>query len=335
MTPFKLYLFGPPRLEHAGETLAVGRRKGLALLVYLAVTNRAQHRDALATLLWPDSSQRRARGSLRQVLSELNKLLGNDCLLIDGDQITLTRPDYLWLDVARFQTCIEVIQSHDHLSEENCQVCLPLLQEAADLYSADFLEGFTLRDAPEFDEWQFFQAESLRQQLALILKQLVQCFTQLKAYEAAIPYARRWQALDPLHEPVQRALMQLYAQSGQEAAALRQYEEHVKLLEAELGLPPEEETMTLYEAIKAKRILEPFLKAEAQRHKPRREADKGFIKPKSIKPPARPPTDEATPATHSPLPVKIGRYELLAEIGQGNFATVYRAHDSKLDRLVA
>lgn len=32
---------------------------------------------------------------------------------------------------------------------------------------------------------------------------------------------------------------------------------------------------------------------------------------------------------------KIGRYELLEEIGQGGFATVYRAHDTVLDRLVA
>ncbi|MCB9104584.1 MAG: protein kinase [Anaerolineales bacterium] len=335
MTPIKLYLFGPPRLEQAGKSLPVGRRKGLALLVYLAVTDRSQHRDALATLLWPDSSQRRARGSLRQVLSELNKLLGNDCLLVDGDQIALVRQDQLWLDVAQFRICFEQSQSHDHSPEEVCSACLPFLQEAADLYTADFLEGFTLRDAPEFDEWQFFQAESLRRELALILRQLVHCYSDLKEYEAAIPYARRWLALDPLHEPVQRALMQLYAQSGQEAAALRQYEEHAKLLEAELGLPPEEETMTLYEAIKAKRILEPFLKAEAHRQKTRLEADKRQAKPKADEPPAAPVAKVETPPDRLPFPIKMGRYELLAEIGQGNFATVYRAHDSKLDRLVA
>jgi DNA-binding SARP family transcriptional activator len=49
---------------------------------------------------------------------------------------------------------------------------------------------------------------------------------------------------------------------GKPAAALRQYEEYVELLEEELGIPPEEETMTLYEAIKAKRILGAFIKTE-------------------------------------------------------------------------
>lgn len=45
-------------------------------------------------------------------------------------------------------------------------------------------------------------------------------------------------ALDPLHEPAHRWLMQLYALSGQRAAALRQYRECVRILEGELGVSP-------------------------------------------------------------------------------------------------
>ena len=110
--------------------------------------------------------------------------------------------------------------------------------------------------APEFDEWQFFQAESLRRDLAAALERLVRGHSSQGELEPAIPYARRWLALDPLHEPAQRCLMQLYAQAGQRAAALRQYEECQRLLAAELGGSPEQETTALYEAIKARKIAE-------------------------------------------------------------------------------
>jgi predicted ATPase/Tfp pilus assembly protein PilF len=46
--------------------------------------------------------------------------------------------------------------------------------------------------------------------------------------------------------------MQLYAWSGQRAAALRQYAECERVLDQELGVPPEEETTQLYEAIQAR-----------------------------------------------------------------------------------
>jgi DNA-binding SARP family transcriptional activator len=266
MPPLNLYLLGPPQLEQAGQSLSVSRRKSLALLAYLAVTNRTQHRDALATLFWPDTTQRRARGNLRRVLSDLNKVLTKEYLLTDGEQITLARPDDLWLDVARFQACLEQTQAHDHPPGEFCPTCLPLLHEAADLYRADFMEGFTLSNTPEFDDWQFFQAESLRQDLAVVLEQLAHSYTGQKDYETAILYARRWLNLDPLHEPAHRMLMQLYAASGQQAAALRQYEECARLLDDEFGLPPEPETATLYEAIKANRLVIAMAKGMAQGH---------------------------------------------------------------------
>ncbi|HEX9076629.1 MAG TPA: AAA family ATPase, partial [Anaerolineae bacterium] len=72
-------------------------------------------------------------------------------------------------------------------------------------------------------------------------------------FDQAIPYALRWLSLDPLHEPAHRHLMQLYAANGQRAAALRQYLECVRVLKAELGVEPLEETTRLYETIKAQK----------------------------------------------------------------------------------
>ena len=46
--------------------------------------------------------------------------------------------------------------------------------------------------------------------------------------------------------------MSLYAQSGQQAAALRQYQECARRLRNELGVEPDKETSTLYEAIRSR-----------------------------------------------------------------------------------
>ena len=61
MAHLKLFVLGAPRVEHDGQPLELNLRKALALLVDLAVSNQPQTRDALATLLWPDSDGREGR----------------------------------------------------------------------------------------------------------------------------------------------------------------------------------------------------------------------------------------------------------------------------------
>lgn len=258
MTALKIFLFGPPRLELEGAPVEIQRRKVLSLLSYLAVTGQPHSRDALATLFYPDLDQSRARAYLRRDLAVLNTSLAGAWLMADRETAEL-KAGY-WLDVAHFRQELAASQSHPHPSPTVCTGCLARLTAAANLYTNDFLAGFSLRDSAEFDDWQFFQTESLRQELALVLERVVEGLMLQGEYETAIPHARRRVALDPLHEPAQRQLIQLYGQAGQTAAAIRQYEEYVTLLEQELGLPPEAETTTLYEAVKARRLRQPFTK---------------------------------------------------------------------------
>jgi tetratricopeptide (TPR) repeat protein len=67
--------------------------------------------------------------------------------------------------------------------------------------------------------------------------------------DAAVQVGLKLLALDPLQEPAHRALMQLYVDLGRRAAALRQYETCVGLLQRDLGVEPEPETRALYQAI--------------------------------------------------------------------------------------
>ena len=85
----KLRFLGPPLIEVDGAVVEIQRHKAVALLAYLAVTGEMQQRDTLATLFWPDSPQSRARASLRRDLSELNKALGGDWLMVGRETIGL------------------------------------------------------------------------------------------------------------------------------------------------------------------------------------------------------------------------------------------------------
>ena len=217
MTNLALRLFGYPQVSLNGMPIDVRRRKEIALLAYLAATQRAHSRDTLAELFWPGYDQASRAGNLRRTLSNLNSSLGGDRLSVDREQVALPPQEGLWVDLAAFHAHLAQCEKHGHGKEQVCVECLSTLQHAVDLYADDFLAGFSLPDAPEFEVWQVQQAERLRRELSGALHRLAQCVAENGDYAEAIPHARRWLELDPLHEPAQRLLMRLHAQSGDRA----------------------------------------------------------------------------------------------------------------------
>ena len=248
MSRTEILLLGAPRIEHDGATVEVDTRKATALVAYLAVTRRRHTRDAIAGLLWPEYNQTRARAALRRTLSSLSEARAQGWLEADRETVGLDRSG-IWIDVDRFQELLAECRTHGHVETEVCLDCLPPLSEAVDVYRDDFMAGFGLRDSAAFDDWQFFQSESLRRELAGALERLARGRGALGEWEPAVAHARRWLALDTLHEPAHRLLMQLYAWSDQRAAALRQYRECVRILGEELGVAPLEETTAIYRAV--------------------------------------------------------------------------------------
>jgi len=210
MAHLKLFVLGQPRLERDDRPLELNLRKALALLVYLAVSGQLHSRDTLATLLWPESDGREARARLRRTLHRLSQAIGDHILDSRSEAIRLRLHADLWLDCAEFRQRASAglaAAAQDVAAPER----LAHLNAAVELYTDDFLAGFTLPDSPGFDEWQFFQRESLHQLYGQVLEQLVQAYCGQQDWYRAIGYARRWLALDQLHEPAHRLLMRLYS----------------------------------------------------------------------------------------------------------------------------
>ena len=254
MSSLQVSLFGPPQLKCDGGTLHIPRRKTLALLAYLLTTCRPHSREALSGVFWPEDDPETARANLRRALSELKQAIGGEAIDVDRSQVAMSPDCEVDLDVASFKQELARVRGHGHNSPARCPTCLAGLALAADLYTGDFMAGFTLPDSPAFDEWQFFEAESLRQSLGQSLEVLATGLAGQGEYERAIEYGRRWVALDSLHEPAHRQLMRLYAQAGRKDAALRQYAECARVLAEELGVEPEEETLALHQAIRSGQV---------------------------------------------------------------------------------
>lgn len=249
MSELTIRLLGPPLVEVDGKPIDVDTRKAIALLAYLVVEKETQRRSTLATLLWPDSDQGRARTALRRTLTTLRKAIGEEWLDADRHTLTLQRRPELSVDLDRFQALLDGCAPFEEGVEVDCLRCIPILQEAVDLYRGNFLEGFTLTDSFEFDDWQRFQSETWQQKQSIALQRLADCLCDQKRYSEAVDWLRRRLALDALSEPAHQALMRVYALAGQRSAAIRQYESCKELLYEELGVEPQTETTALYERI--------------------------------------------------------------------------------------
>ena len=136
---------------------------------------------------------------------------------------------------AEFQTCLD--------SDK--------LQTAIDLYTNDFLQGFTLRNAALFNEWADAERERLyKQASSALLKLAQQQYTELALTDCQRTLKRLLNA-EPWNEAAHRLLMQVLSDDGQRAAALKQYEICRALLLEELGVEPEAETTALFKRLSA------------------------------------------------------------------------------------
>ncbi|HET7385727.1 MAG TPA: AAA family ATPase [Nocardioidaceae bacterium] len=253
----RLGLLGPPVIEVDDRPVRFDTRKAVAVLALLAVEGTEQSRERLAGLLWPDSDETRARSALRRTLSVTAAEVGKS-LVVSRGAVALD-PETTSIDVAAFDALMD---ADDAAS----------IARGVRLYRGDFLSGFVLRGSPEFDDWQTFVADGLRQRLSGGLARLVRVRVAAGELDAATIAARRWLALDPLHEPAHQSLMRLLSWTGQRSAAMQQYRQCVAVLDRELGVRPLPATTSLYDAVRTDRLGRPPAPTPAVRRASRRPA---------------------------------------------------------------
>ena len=232
---FRLTLLGHFALIAGdGAAIAIPNKKNRAILAILALSPGSQAtRERICGLLWGDRGEEQARSSLRQSLAVLRKELGEtgSQLLQTFDDRVALRAEALAVDVASF---LSLSQMKDAGS----------LSQAAALYQGQLLADTSIRDA-SFEDWLTNERRRLADRAIDVLDRLA----SLDQLQDRAGHARRLVQLDPLREASHRALMRAYAEAGETALALQQFEACRAMLKAEYGVEPADETLALRTAI--------------------------------------------------------------------------------------
>ena len=227
--------------------------KDQELLSYLLIhRDRPHSREALASLLWGDTSTEKSKKYLRQALWHLHAALNSDSenssdvLMVDHDWLSLNPCSNLWTDVADFERAFSAAEGIPgrQLDSETARG----LKDAVTLYNDDLLPGY-------YQDWILFERERLQNMYLLMLDKLIVYLQFRGEYEVAQGYGATILRYDPARERTHRQMMHLYSLAGDRTSALRQFERCALALKQELGVKPEKKTVELYERIKSDQVV--------------------------------------------------------------------------------
>ena len=209
-------------------------RKNLALIVYLARSpGRTRSRDHLVGLLWGDRPDPAARHSLNEALRVIRRAAGEAALDTTGGQVQLGAGT-VDLDVDRLRQ-----------AAREARWC-----DAASLARGEFLDGLSLADAGEFDDWLGAERLLWRAEEAAVLIGCAEVHIAAGQIGPAAGLAERAVALAPDADAAARTLMQVHALAGHETLALAAYESFAAHIGSSLGARPAPETTALAERVR-------------------------------------------------------------------------------------
>ncbi len=223
-------LLGTPGLiigENQFVTLPT--QKCTLLMGYLAFKkNTPLDRTSVASMIWPDHNESRARRNLNTEIWRLRKYL-DPALRTDSRTITFSSNHNIFIDVDLFE-------------QVNAGSSIPELEDAISLYLGGFMSGY-------FEDWILVKREYYADRLVQYLDRCAAHYQDAHDVRKAVACVRRILLLDPVNEECHRRLMRLYVMIEDYYSALHQYRECVDILERELGVRPMPETRALHDQI--------------------------------------------------------------------------------------
>jgi DNA-binding SARP family transcriptional activator len=197
-------------------------------LVALLALEGSRTRSYLAGMLWPESTEARAAGSLRAAVWRLEReapgLLRN-C----GGQLGLDAG--VWVDVAEFTVRANRITAlADEVLDSGSEdrECLNALDV---LTHGDLLSGW-------YEDWVLYERARLQQMRLSSLESIAELLIDRGYLPAALTAALCATSIEPLRESAHRLLVRIHLANGNFHDAIRAYRSFGERLVRELGIRP-------------------------------------------------------------------------------------------------
>lgn len=225
-----------------GPLLAQPKRAALLAYLALARPHGPVRRDILLATFWPEMPDERARAALRNALSFVRKSAPG-VLAARADDAVAVADDALDCDVRRMEAALAAGDVAGALAH----------------YGGDLLAGLHVDDAPAWEHWRDAERLRLRHVALAAARGAAEAARGRGDVDGAVALARRACEIDPDDEPSVRRLMEMLAEAGDPAGALREYERFAARLMRELELEPAPETEALRRAlrVRAERLPDP------------------------------------------------------------------------------
>ena len=256
MSMLQVFLFGKFHVQCGEQTLTgFDARKVQELFCYLLLNrDRSHSRETLADFLWSDAGMQ-AKNYLRKTLWQLQSALNtpatratpkhSNVLLIESEWIQFNQATDLWFDVLLFEQAFALVQ--DVPGKELVASSAQVVKTAEELYRGELLEGW-------YSDWCLYERERLQHMYLAMLDKLMEYSETHQEYETGQTYGMRALRYDRARERTHRRMMRLQYLAGDRTAALHQYERCVAALQEELGVQPAQNTIALYEKIRADQL---------------------------------------------------------------------------------
>ncbi|MEO6972818.1 MAG: alpha/beta fold hydrolase [Rhodoferax sp.] len=238
---FALQVFGVPAIFVRGRETRLSLKRGVALLAYLGFNAAPVPREHLATMLWPDVDETRARTRLRRLAYTIEGALGDKVLSSDNDSLALVAHHVVEIDALQFaqfaRRAVATVTFNEATLKEAHQWVVrarhPLMQGIA--FGSD-----------TFDDW--LKAVSIEHEhlLARLLERMVDALGSRGDFASAMELAEVLVSLDAYREPSYVLLMQLHALQGHSAGFEATYTRCAEVLRAEFGIRPGPQTESAY-----------------------------------------------------------------------------------------